>query len=80
MSRTVTAAAHLRTRNQVTIPDPIVRAAGFEPGETFVVELDPAEPDTIRWHRVRTSYAGALRGLWGGDAAAWLAAERDAWE
>ena len=79
MPKTVSAEAHLRARNQITIPDSIVRAAGIEPGEMFVVELEPDDGDTLRLRRVRTSYAGALRGLWGADAGVYLEAERDGW-
>ena len=80
MPKTVSAEAHLRARNQITIPDAIVRAVGIEPGETFVVEVEPGDGDTLRLRRVRTSYAGALRGLWGADANVFLEAERNAWE
>jgi len=80
MLKTVSAEAHLRARNQITIPDAIVQAAGIEPGETFVVEVEPEDGDTLRLRRVRTSYAGALRGLWGADADVFLEAERNAWE
>jgi bifunctional DNA-binding transcriptional regulator/antitoxin component of YhaV-PrlF toxin-antitoxin module len=79
MPKTVSAEAHLRARNQITIPDAIVRAAGIEPGETFVVEVEPDDGDTLRLRRIRTSYAGALRGLWGADAGVYLEAERDGW-
>jgi bifunctional DNA-binding transcriptional regulator/antitoxin component of YhaV-PrlF toxin-antitoxin module len=79
MAPTVTAEARLRERNQITIPDAIVRAAGIEPGETFVVELEPGEPDMVRLRRVRTSYAGALTGLYG-DVATYLDEERASWE
>lgn len=79
MPKTVIAEAHLRARNQITIPDAIVRAAGIEPGETFVVELEPEDCETLHLRRVRTSYAGALRGLWGADADAYLEAERRSW-
>jgi bifunctional DNA-binding transcriptional regulator/antitoxin component of YhaV-PrlF toxin-antitoxin module len=48
MPKTVSAEAHLRARNQITIPDCIVRAAGIEPGETFVVEVEPDDGDTLR--------------------------------
>jgi bifunctional DNA-binding transcriptional regulator/antitoxin component of YhaV-PrlF toxin-antitoxin module len=78
MPKTVVAEARLRERNQLTIPDANVREAGIEPGETFVVEV--AQPDTLLLRRVRKSYAGALRGLWGGDADAYLEAERNTWE
>jgi bifunctional DNA-binding transcriptional regulator/antitoxin component of YhaV-PrlF toxin-antitoxin module len=80
MPKTVNAEAHLRARNQITIPDSIVRAVGIEPGETFIVEVEPDDGDTLRLRRVRTSYAGALRGLWGADANVFLEAERNAWE
>ena len=80
MPKTVSAEAHLRARNQITIPDSIVRAAGIELGETFVVDVEPDDGDTLRLRRVRTSYAGALRGLWGADANVFLEAERNAWE
>ena len=79
MAKTVSAEAHLRARNQITIPDAIVRAAGIEPGETFVVDLEPGDDETLHLRRVRTSYAGALRGLWGADAGVYLEAERDSW-
>ena len=80
MPKTVSAEAHLRARNQITIPDSIVRAVGIEPGETFVVEVEPDDGDTLRLRRIRTSCAGALRGLWGADANVFLEAERNAWE
>ena len=80
MPKTVSAEAHLRARNQITIPGSIVRAAGIEQGETFVVEVEPDDGDTLRLRRVRTSYAGSLRGLWGADANVFLEAERNAWE
>ena len=80
MPNTVTAEARLRERNQLTIPDAIVREAGIEPGEMFIVELEPSAPDTLRLRRVRLSYAGSLRGVWGADPAAFLDGERDSWQ
>jgi hypothetical protein len=78
MARTVTAEARLRQRNQLTIPDAIVHATGIGPGVTFVVETSLSDPDTLVLHRVRTSYAGALRGLYG-DPAGYLERERGSW-
>jgi bifunctional DNA-binding transcriptional regulator/antitoxin component of YhaV-PrlF toxin-antitoxin module len=78
--KTVSAEARFRARNQITIPDAVVQAAGIELGETFVVEVEPEDIDTLRLRRIRPSYAGALRGLWGGDTNAYLEAERNAWE
>jgi bifunctional DNA-binding transcriptional regulator/antitoxin component of YhaV-PrlF toxin-antitoxin module len=79
MAEGLSAETRLRSRNQITIPDPIVRAAGMEPGDTLVVELEPKDPDTLRLRRVRASYAGALRGMWGPDAGAQLEDERGSW-
>ena len=75
----VIAEARLRGRNQLTLPDPVVRAGGLVEGERFVVEIDPADPDTVRLHRIRASYAGALRHVYGDPVEA-LKEERQGWE
>lgn len=75
MPNTVIAEARLRERNQVTIPDAIVREAGLQPGDTFIVELD-SEHRTIRMRRIPTSFAGALTGVYG-DTKRYLETERD---
>jgi hypothetical protein len=43
------------------------------------VELSADDPDTVRLHRIRSSYAGALAGLYG-DPVAHLDEERRSWE
>ena len=75
----ITAPARLRSRNQLTLPDAIVQAAGIEEGTRFVVEIEPADPDLVRLRRVRTSYAGALRGLYA-PVDDYLEGERSGWE
>jgi len=75
----ITAPARLRSRNQLTLPDAIVQAAGIEEGTRFVVEIEPADPDLVRLHRVRTSYAGVLRGLYA-PVDDYLEGERSGWE
>jgi hypothetical protein len=75
----IIATARLRSRNQLTLPDLIVQAAGLDEGATFVVELDPAEPDLVRLRRVRTSYAGALKGLYE-PTGEYLEGERSGWD
>jgi hypothetical protein len=75
----VVATARLRPRNQLTLPDPIVQAAGLEEGATFVVELDEADPDVVRLRRVRLSYAGALKGIYE-PPAEYLDGERSGWQ
>ena len=76
---TIASPARLRPRNQLTLPDAIVKAAGLEEGTTFIVELEPSEPDVVRLRRVRSSYAGALRGLYG-PVDEYLEGERAGWE
>ena len=69
--------ARLRARNQLTIPEPIVRALELEEGARLLFR---AEGDRVDLIVIRDSYAGALHGVWGTDAQAWLAEERAAWE
>jgi bifunctional DNA-binding transcriptional regulator/antitoxin component of YhaV-PrlF toxin-antitoxin module len=75
----IVATARLRSRNQLTLPDPIVQAAGLDEGATFVVELDDADPDVVRLRRIRTSYAGALKGLYE-PTGEYLEGERSGWK
>jgi hypothetical protein len=77
-TRHVAAQARLRARNQLTLPDPVVQAAGIVEGDRFVVELDVSDPDVVRLHRIRASYAGALDGLYG-DTEEYVDAERASW-
>ena len=77
-NRHVAARARLRARNQLTLPDAVVQAAGIVEGDQFVVELDPGDPDVVHLHRIRASYAGALDGVYG-DIGEYLDAERTSW-
>lgn len=63
----------------MTLPELVVQAAGISEGDRFVVEVTPGDPDTVRLHRIRPSYAGALRDVYG-DMADYLDAERQSWE
>jgi bifunctional DNA-binding transcriptional regulator/antitoxin component of YhaV-PrlF toxin-antitoxin module len=71
--------ARLRSRNQLTLPEAVVSAAGIVEGDRFIVEVEAGDPDTVRLHRIRPSYAGALRGLYD-DPTDYLDAERRSWE
>ena len=75
----ISAIARLRQRNQLTLPDPIVQAGGIEEGAVFVVELEPSDPDVVKLRRVRSSYAGALKGLYE-PVDEYLEGERARWE
>jgi len=79
MTSSVTAEAKMRARNQLTLPEPVVQAAGILEGDRFVVEVAPGDPDTVHLHRIRASYAGALRDVYG-DTTEYLDAERQSWE
>ena len=75
----VSAEARLRAKSQLTIPEPIVDAVGVSEGDRFLIEVSPDDPDTIRLHRIRESYAGALRGVYG-DTPEYLESERRGWD
>lgn len=77
-ARAVLAEARLRARNQLTLPDRIVQAAGLDEGARFVVDIDPRDLDVVRLRRVRSTYAGALASVYGSAEAA-LAEERGSW-
>lgn len=74
----ISTSARLRARNQITIPERVIEAAGIEEGESFMVEFEPDDPDVLRLRRVRASYAGALPGLYG-ETRAYLEKERADW-
>ena len=75
----VTAEARLRARNQLTLPETVVHAAGIVEGDRFVVEVLPGDPDTVHLRRIRPSYAGALRDVYGDPVDA-VEVERKSWE
>jgi hypothetical protein len=75
----VHAEARLRAKSQLTLPEPIVEASGVEEGDRFLVELSPDDPDTIRLHRIRASYAGVMADVYGG-VADYIDGERRTWE
>jgi len=76
-STQVSVEARVRARNQLTIPEPVARALRLEEGSRILFRTDG---DRVEIVVLRDSYAGALRGVWGADAQAWLAEERAAWE
>lgn len=65
----------MRMRNQLTLPEPVVHAAAIEPGDRFIVEVSPGDPDTVRLHRIRSSYAEDVYG----DNTEYVEQERDSW-
>lgn len=77
--RSVIAEARLRAKSQLTLPEPVVAAMGIAEGDRFVVEVVADEPDTIRMHRIRSSYASSMRGVYEG-ADAYVETERRSWD
>ena len=79
MTSLVRAPARLRSRNQLTLPNDIVEAAGIGEGDAFVVEHQQADPDVVVLRRVRSSYAGALAGMYA-PTDEYLEGERAGWD
>ena len=71
----------LRDKNQMTLPDKVVRRLRMVKGTrlTLVVDEDAGE---IRLRPIRDSYAGVLAGIYGKDGAevrTYLEEERRSW-
>jgi len=73
--------ARLRAKNQITVPDAIVRALGASPDDVLAFETDPGEPGLARIRLMPRSFAGSLTGTWGTTEAAigFVRAERESW-
>lgn len=82
LDRPVEAEARLRQKNQLTLPDAIVRALKAAPDDTLVFETDPTQPGVARVHLVPRAFAGSLPGVYGTseDVLAFSRSERAAWE
>lgn len=75
------AEARLRTKNQLTLPEPIANALDAEPDDTLVFETDSDQPGTAVIRRVPRTFAGALPGVYGTteEVKAYLRTEHEAW-
>jgi hypothetical protein len=78
---TPVAAARLRPKNQLTLPEPIVRALDARPDDVFVFELDPARPGVVNAQLLPRDFAGSLTGVYGTtrETLAFVRGERKAW-
>ena len=72
----------LRQKNQITIPEEVVRRLGLAPGDRLVMAIDDAQPDPMQLRPIRRSYAGLLTGVYGTDEEAleYVRAERASWD
>jgi bifunctional DNA-binding transcriptional regulator/antitoxin component of YhaV-PrlF toxin-antitoxin module len=73
--------AVVRPKNQLTLPDPIVRRLGVEPGDEIIVSFDDDEPGIVLLRSLRRSYAGVANGIYGSpeQVAEFVDSERAAW-
>jgi bifunctional DNA-binding transcriptional regulator/antitoxin component of YhaV-PrlF toxin-antitoxin module len=74
----IRAPARLRSRNQLTLPNVIVDAAGIAEGDDFVVELEPGDADVVVLRRIRASYASALKQMYA-PVEEYIEGEREGW-
>jgi hypothetical protein len=81
LGRPVEAEARLRPKNQMTIPDAIVRALHATPDDTFVFEADPEQPGVAQVHVIPHSFAGSMTGVYGTteDVIRFVRDEHKAW-
>jgi hypothetical protein len=79
--RPVEAEARLRHKNQLTMPEPIVRALDAAPDDVLAFETDPTEPGVARVRRLPRDFAGSLTGVFGTseETLEYVRRERAAW-
>ena len=77
----VIAEVGLGPKNQVTLPDAVLRHMGTRAGDRVLIESDPDEPDVLRVRAVRRSYAGLLAGVYGNadEPLRYVRAEQESW-
>lgn len=80
-ARPIEAEARLRQKNQVTIPEPIVRALDAELDDILVFEADPSEPGVAHVRLLPRDFAGSLTGVFGTseETLEYVRGERAAW-
>ena len=80
-SRTVSAEARLRAKNQLTLPELIVEALQAQPDDLLVFEADATDVGTARVRLIPGRFAGSLTGTYGTteDVKAFLREEHAAW-
>ena len=71
----------LRAKNQLTLPEPIVRKLGVEQGDELIIQVHEDQPETVQLRPLRRSYAGAAAGAYGtpDEVRAYVQGERAAW-
>jgi hypothetical protein len=79
--RPVEAEARLRQKNQLTLPEAIVRVLDAAPDDVIVFEADPEEPGVAHLHLLPRTFAGSLTGVYGTseEVIEFVRGERAAW-
>lgn len=74
--------SELRDKNQITMPRQVADVLGAHAGDRFIWVVEDAERGVVRLHRLQSSYAGSLAGVYGGpdEVDAYLTAERECWD
>ena len=74
--------AQLRARNQVTVPQPVIKALGLWPGDRVVFVVREGQAGEAHLHRMPTNFAGVARDAYAGrrHGSLYVRAEREAWE
>jgi bifunctional DNA-binding transcriptional regulator/antitoxin component of YhaV-PrlF toxin-antitoxin module len=72
--------ATVRTKNQVTIPQPVAERHGIAAGQRLVI-VDNGVEDEFTVRIIRPSYAGTLAGVFGttDENVAYVRGEREVW-
>jgi hypothetical protein len=81
LTRAIEAEARLRPKNQLTMPDPIVRALDAAPDDILIFETDPTEPGVARVRVMPRDFAGSLTGIFGTaeETLEYVRRERTSW-
>lgn len=81
LDRPVAAGSRLRQKNQLTVPEAIVRVLDAAPDDVLVWEADPSQPGVARVHLIPRDFAGSLTGVFGAtdEVVEFVRGERSAW-
>ena len=81
LDRPIEAEARLRQKNQLTLPETIVRALDAAPDDILVFETDPNEPGVAHVRLMPRDFAGSLTGIFGTseETLEYIRGERAAW-
>lgn len=73
--------ARVRARYQLTLPEVVAVALSAAPDDSLVFEADLDDPGVVRVRKARTTWAGALTGVFGSEDefAGFVREERASW-